>query len=217
MQLFLENGYEKTTTRQITHRAGILNGSLYNLFESKDQIFSEVIVEMLEDALRVTGRYIPEDAPAVSRMSFPLCLLIYASGRDRRIAELFAAASLRWEIKQRVTESVAGWIRANGLDAEVPMEPAEFNLKMYALMGALGAVIERFEKQPGTIDDFDAACVLAGIMAGAFGLPAEDLEDRISEVYGSIASRDIVICGMHVVPDPARDGGLRAIYHPRGH
>ena len=35
VKLFLEQGYEKTTTRQILQRVGILNGSLYNIYRAR--------------------------------------------------------------------------------------------------------------------------------------------------------------------------------------
>lgn len=36
MELFYVQGYDKTTTRQIIQKAGILNGSLYHSFTNKE-------------------------------------------------------------------------------------------------------------------------------------------------------------------------------------
>ena len=35
-RLFLEQGYKKTTIRQIVQESGITSGSIYNLFDNKD-------------------------------------------------------------------------------------------------------------------------------------------------------------------------------------
>ncbi|UCD97442.1 MAG: TetR/AcrR family transcriptional regulator [Chloroflexota bacterium] len=43
-RLFLEQGYHGTSMRQIAQKTGIALGGIYNHFDSKDQIFSEVIL-----------------------------------------------------------------------------------------------------------------------------------------------------------------------------
>ena len=45
VELFLENGYDRTTTRQILQRADILNGSLYNIYHGKEEIFADIGIE----------------------------------------------------------------------------------------------------------------------------------------------------------------------------
>lgn len=43
--LFIQQGYHGTSMRQIARRAGIALGSLYNHFESKEQVFQAVFIE----------------------------------------------------------------------------------------------------------------------------------------------------------------------------
>ena len=52
IELFFTKGYENTTTRDIIMKAGILNGSLYNRFKSKDEILYTIFEESVKDALR---------------------------------------------------------------------------------------------------------------------------------------------------------------------
>ena len=44
-ELFLENGYAATSVRQIAERSGLALGGIYNHFENKEAIFSELIVD----------------------------------------------------------------------------------------------------------------------------------------------------------------------------
>ena len=44
-ELFLENGYAATSMRQIAERAGLALGGIYNHFDNKDAIFSELIID----------------------------------------------------------------------------------------------------------------------------------------------------------------------------
>lgn len=55
---FAENGFEATTIRQISDRAGILSGSLYHHFETKEEMLHELmqpyVAEVREILLRVS-------------------------------------------------------------------------------------------------------------------------------------------------------------------
>lgn len=203
LELFLENGYEKTTTRQITQKAGILNGSLYNLFRSKDDIFSELVMTGFEDSLRESERYLPEGTSLVASMVFPLGLLIHASSRSRRVAELLATAHRVYEINRRLLDTLSEWILERDAGHELPPDSPELRLKVRACTGALGTVIQAFEKEPGTIDPQEALEVVANIYVDTFGLEFDDLEGRLREVYRIVSTEDIVICGIHVNSDLA--------------
>ena len=45
IELFMENGYHATSMRQISKRAGLALGGIYNHFKSKDEIFEAIIVD----------------------------------------------------------------------------------------------------------------------------------------------------------------------------
>lgn len=53
-ELFARKGFQATTVREIALEAGILSGSLYHHFDSKEAIVDEVLRTFLED---VTARY----------------------------------------------------------------------------------------------------------------------------------------------------------------
>jgi AcrR family transcriptional regulator len=44
-ELFLEQGYSATSMRQIAERAGLALGGIYNHFDSKEEIFREILLE----------------------------------------------------------------------------------------------------------------------------------------------------------------------------
>ncbi|GHE28176.1 HTH-type transcriptional repressor KstR2 [Streptosporangium violaceochromogenes] len=53
-ELFARKGFQATTVRQIAEEAGILSGSLYHHFDSKETIVDEVLTTFLDD---LVGRY----------------------------------------------------------------------------------------------------------------------------------------------------------------
>ena len=52
-ELFLKNGYSGTTIRGIIKESGILSGSIYHFFESKEDIFKSLILELFDDCDRI--------------------------------------------------------------------------------------------------------------------------------------------------------------------
>ncbi len=50
-QLFAQKGYRATTVREIADAAGILSGSLYHHFDSKESIGDEILKRFLDDIL----------------------------------------------------------------------------------------------------------------------------------------------------------------------
>ncbi|WP_326820720.1 TetR/AcrR family transcriptional regulator [Streptosporangium sp. NBC_01756] len=53
-ELFARKGFQATTVREIAEEAGILSGSLYHHFDSKESIVDEVLTTFLDD---LVGRY----------------------------------------------------------------------------------------------------------------------------------------------------------------
>jgi TetR/AcrR family transcriptional regulator, cholesterol catabolism regulator len=51
-ELFAEQGYRATTVRHIGDAAGVLSGSLYHHFDSKETILDELLSSYLEDLLK---------------------------------------------------------------------------------------------------------------------------------------------------------------------
>jgi AcrR family transcriptional regulator len=50
-ELFAERGYRATTVREIADAAGVLSGSLYHHFDSKESIIDELLSNYLDDLL----------------------------------------------------------------------------------------------------------------------------------------------------------------------
>ncbi len=50
-ELFARKGFQATTVRQIAEEAGILSGSLYHHFDSKETIVDEVLTTFLDDLI----------------------------------------------------------------------------------------------------------------------------------------------------------------------
>ena len=97
--LFLDKGYEKTTIREIAWKAGVLPGSVYNLFKNKDEVFAEVVSEALWDSIRESKECLPKNSSLTSILSFPIFLQIYAASKSQHITSLIGTIYRKWDIK----------------------------------------------------------------------------------------------------------------------
>jgi len=60
-ELFAKKGYQATTVREIADEAGILSGSLYHHFDSKESIVDEVLASFFHDLLGSYRRVVEQD------------------------------------------------------------------------------------------------------------------------------------------------------------
>ncbi|HEY7593692.1 MAG TPA: TetR/AcrR family transcriptional regulator [Actinophytocola sp.] len=66
-ELFAEQGYRATTVRHIGDAAGVLSGSLYHHFDSKETILDELLSSYLEELLDTYGTIVKAgDDPAAT-------------------------------------------------------------------------------------------------------------------------------------------------------
>jgi len=82
--LFVEQGFEKTTTKKIVERSGVSEGVLYHQFESKIGIFRELIRLFARDAV---AEFAPKDDKELAPEQIIRNLISYIE-RDRAMFAL---------------------------------------------------------------------------------------------------------------------------------
>lgn len=197
VELFIEQGYDKTTTRQIIQKAGILNGSLYHLFKNKEEIFSAAITEALWEAVDAARDYLP-DANILMRLGFPILMPVYIASKSECLAELLARAGKNWDSMNELCDVFTMWIKDNDTDHLFDTEAPDFRFRLCACIGAQANVVEQYARDPGSIDAESAMCIVASILLDIFMIPHEDLRSKVSDIYSIIAEHDIVICGISI-------------------
>ena len=197
VELFLENGYEKTTTRQILQKAGILNGSLYNIYHGKEEIFADIIAEALDDSVRESEKLLVNPT-FLDTIGFPIILEIYVSFRSPRIAEFLSVAHGKWDVMQRILGMMQRWIRDRDVDNLIDTESDEFRVRMYMCLGAMGNIIEAIHRDPNSVSEKDVIMILVRMLLEVFDLPTDGMESKIRDIYKAIDGNDIVVCGIHL-------------------
>ena len=199
IRLFMEQGYEKTTTRQIIQGVGILNGSLYNIYKSKEAIFTDIILMSLDVVMSRAYRHIPEDSDKIDLLTYLMCMEIYLSKRSKRIAELLCIVNENWSIRKKVDETVINWARANSAMGNLYLGLDEPLMRLDACSGATFIFIERLANEPEDVNEAAAMAIAVETVDALFHRPASDVAARVSSLISSFSSEEIVICGLRIL------------------
>ena len=197
VDLFLEQGYDKTTTRQIIERAGILNGSLYNLFKTKEEIFSAAISEGIWKVMNGTQPAISASSTLMT-LGFPMLFPIYVASRSKPLAELMAMAGKNWDSMNRICDSMTAWIKENDRHGLFDTDAPDFHMKMCACLGAQANVVDLYARTTEVFDVVQVMIFAANIMLNIFDIPHHHLEEKVSALYDYMSGREFSIYGIRI-------------------
>lgn len=88
-KLFLEQGYKKTTIRQIVDESGVLIGSIYHFYKNKESLFRSLFFEIINIADQSIAEEYGDDIDPVFQYSALFALGLTAVEMDDIICELF--------------------------------------------------------------------------------------------------------------------------------
>ena len=63
-ELFVQQGYKKTTIRQIVEKSGVLTGSIYYLYKNKEDIFKALVLSLIKQCSDLINKHFVEESPA---------------------------------------------------------------------------------------------------------------------------------------------------------
>ncbi|MDR1542489.1 MAG: TetR/AcrR family transcriptional regulator [Clostridiales bacterium] len=87
MELFIQYGFERVTVTEIAQKARVSKVSIYNFFESKDNLRRIIVKGMMDSSLEKTTEIIASDAAFADKIkSYLACRTIYS---DRRTYQFF--------------------------------------------------------------------------------------------------------------------------------
>lgn len=190
--LFTEKGYSKTTMRQISLRAGILTGSLYNVFPGKEDILKTMIDMSYDDALKQYEKHFDAKGDLLAALAFPLALEFYSVSRNRRAAEILHEAHSSWKVVNSIADRTMEWVSGRMEAYGLKQDPNETKDRFLALMGAVGNLISKMhftcegDYGENLKKSLEVFCAL-------FKLPAYDLDSTVERMDSILSENDVVI------------------------
>jgi AcrR family transcriptional regulator len=88
-ELFAERGYRATTVREIAESAGVLSGSLYHHFDSKESIIDELLSSYLDELLAQYRAIVSEGGTSIEVLSSLVRVAFNSFDRHRAAITVF--------------------------------------------------------------------------------------------------------------------------------
>ncbi len=147
-ELFISQGYRKTTTRQILAKANIKNGSLYHFFRNKEDVFKHLALDTFDDGERVAENLAKSDMSPVLRYALTLTMELYSVEKHDRLAELYYEAYSSWVVFETLARKGAERNKLFFKTYNPEFTDQDYYLRTLAIKGCIYAFIaERFYKQ----------------------------------------------------------------------
>ncbi len=136
-KLFAEKGFRNTTVRDIADAAGILSGSLYHHFDSKESMVDEILSTFQEELFGQYDEIIAGDADPLAKLEKAVLVSFDAIDKHRDEVAIYqndAAYLLTFEsfayLDERNQQSREVWLTLlqNGIDAGVLRDDLDLEL-----------------------------------------------------------------------------------------
>ncbi len=194
--LFYRQGYAKTTTRQILHEAGILNGTLYHYYKNKEDIFRNIILNIFDEGALWAHRLSREDARPALQYALLINLEFFAIERNKRIAEFFYEAYRTWPI----FESLVLRASENNRNLFQSLNPDFTDDDYYArtsiIKGAVyGYIAEKYNCGRITLDKTSSITMMA---LSLFNVPNDEINRVLGKSIDIVKKKKIVILGKRI-------------------
>lgn len=193
LALFYENGYQKTTIRDIIKKAGILNGSLYNRFKSKEEILLNIVTDMLHVTLKECETLLKDERDMVVAAALPTALEIYVSSRSPKAADLIYEVHRLWSAVTEYRDMNTKWLKnyferygitlTNMLDAD---------MSYLMLLGATGNICGYYANG-GTEDYRKVLRYLVLHIATGLKMPVFDIDSTLDKIISIMENCHITL------------------------
>ena len=153
LQIFARNGFERATVDEIVREAGFSKGAFYVHFESKDDLFWEMLRQRIE-ARKETFRHAIDPSIGIAENQRRLLAAFFDAPVSEPLGAAlyyeFLAHGMRNEmVRARLAEFYAGWhafvidALKHGREMEIVRDDVDISLQASALMATYeGALIQ---------------------------------------------------------------------------
>lgn len=183
--IFLEQGYKKTTIRQIVQRSGLLIGSIYHFFENKEDIFCQLFLNVFDRCDGLIAQRYGASADPPFRLALMFAVMLQAAELNGNICELYYEGFTLPLASEQHALQFERWLSEN---LNVPAEGDRAYVCALAIHGVLRALLagHGYERRlPLT----DSIRVMTESSFAILGLPPA----RAAEVVGRLQAQQPVL------------------------
>jgi AcrR family transcriptional regulator len=178
-KVFRTKGYHAATVQDIADEVGILKGSLYHHFESKEDLLYLIVKEPIARMYQTMGEIVAIDLPAPEKLR--RAILAHVEAFDRHYPHLFVYLREREEMKRRFRELIKlspkqyerFWqqILHEGIKSGEFREDLDVQVVSYGLLGMLNWLYQWYRPQ-GRLSVREVAEQFTAIALSGLAAPA---------------------------------------------
>jgi AcrR family transcriptional regulator len=190
-ELFLSQGYRKTTIRQIIDKVGINTGSLYHYFKDKEDIFLHITRQTYNDFITYVDSMTEGDDVSV-KYALTRALEFKLVEDYDRIAELYLEAYSSWRIGGMVQPINMKRNKDFFHQYNPDFTEEDYHNRTLAMRGMrLIFISERVHSGPGK---FDSWCpFLIETALNVFNVPKQNIDNAIAKAMEMVKSDKCII------------------------
>lgn len=170
-RVFAERGYHDTSVAAICERAGVAKGAVYWYFDSKEQLFLEVLAGAQEALRRSQEDAVAGEPDPVRRLERGIRGALLWLERNRDVVAVFQVATTDARFvdamragEARIADDLADHLKEAIVAGLIP--DGDPRVLAYAVVGAIGALAHTFLGRPGAWDDGVADTAVAFCLGG---------------------------------------------------
>ena len=177
--LFIRNGYDNTSVRDILTQAGISTGSLYNFFRNKEEILLSIYKEILEQIDRTCEEITSGlDNPLLKfSVSIALQSIVFMNNQSKK--NIYFAAFQSRLVEEYIIEQNHKVVRSLLEEAGLYFTAREIRIRTVALNACVNAVLEDCLHLQPDLEDHQIYSLLIRIGLAQFDVPDGQIDSVI--------------------------------------
>lgn len=193
MELFFEQGYENTTTRQIIQKAGVLNGSLYYFFKGKENILESIAMTQLNKAFMYADERLKVSDDPMTVLLFPLAIELYTAEHSRKAADFLFCAHSSLEITDKIITMIHRWVLAHYPEYADKMSTEEFKLNFLVVTSLQRSFLGEYSRGNTWIQYRKCLTTLMKSVSVLFNIPVSNFNMMVDTICKKVETEKIIV------------------------
>jgi AcrR family transcriptional regulator len=179
-RLFLEQGYEHTTVRQVLKKAGLSTGSLYNFFKNKEEILLLSLKDALFEISSLTDSIAARYNEPVLRYALGIALGISEISNYKHLFNFYHAVYKNESAENFLISLKIARMKKLLLDLNLHFSDNDIHSRVLAIHGATRALMLAKINRQLTANTNDIYSLIIRIALSEFNIPQKKIDEIIS-------------------------------------
>ena len=185
-KLFVQQGYKKTTIRQIVQKSGVLTGSIYYFFKNKEDIFQSLVMELFRQCSKLIAVNFSNESLAFRYAA--LCLVEFeAVAMNKLVRETYYEGYTSPQLFEKITEHLTD-MTCDLFGEKLVLSREDIFLRSLLIKGAMRSYIVQYDfaatisRQEYAALVIDTSLQLFGISTAERKQTLKQLKERLPEI-----------------------------------